>query len=139
MKRMLIPALIILALVIAVAFFFPKFMYERGAGKPTPTPIEAYSKKCFGFEKTYQKGDGGVVKHYCLGILFAGETQTTEEEAIGEIVMNEDSSLTVNLYVDGGGQMQTVYAVGDKDYGMWLTHVGGLVKGEKKLVPPFPY
>ena len=261
---MLIPALIVLALVVVVALFFPKFMYERGAGKPTPKPIEAYSKKCFGFEKTYQKGDGGTVKYYCLGIAYEVEvrvvetsmfkntgtealsvtfmpekrelkftglqhtlyqdepwdirnteayydqqtgtffvklilmkskpipegmmvdmslffeetvsvpegtskvlfgndevditsqiegwkkssgrgseaeyvyTEPAEENAIGQITMNDDASLTVDLYADGGGQMQVVLNVGDKDYDMWLTHVGGLSKGEQKLVPPFP-
>lgn len=260
---MLIPALITLAVVLVLAFLFPKLMYERGAGTPTSTPIEAYSKKCFGFEKTYQKGEGGVVKHYCLGVpyerdvrvfevsmttetgpgtlsisymsetrelmflgthpifdeqlwdiadideYFDSETKTfyvkfilvkskpvpkgmmvntelffekkvsvpdgttkilfgndevditsqisswkkssgrgseaeyvytepAEGNAIGQITMNEDGSLTIDLYADGGGQMQIVVGVGDKDYDMWVTHVGGLVKGEQKLVPPFP-
>lgn len=253
---MLIPVLVILALVVIVAFFFPKLMYERGAGKPTPTPIEAHSKKCFGFKHAYQKGDGGMVEHYCLGIphtidvqiyemsmnseldafsatytlenrtleivdmyplyqdtswnvgkpdtYFDTETKvlyitlpmtkrkptpkgimvdlemffkrtvkvpegtkkvllgmeevditpliknwseevsveysdvvSEDKRPIGQIVMNEDGSLTIDLYADGGGQMQKVVSVDDKDYDMWITHVGGLVKGEQKLVPPF--
>lgn len=260
---MLIPALIALAVVLVLAFLLPKLMYERGAGTPTPTPIEAYSKKCFGFEKTYQKGEGGMVKHYCLGIAYEAKvrvvetgmfkdsgaealsvtfvpkkreleftglqhtlyqdepwdirntdtyfdpqtgtffvklilmkskpapegmmvdenlffssavlvpdgttrvlfgndevditsqiegwkkssgrgsedeyvyTEPAEGNAIGQITMNDDASLTVDLYADGGGQMQVVLNVGDKDYDMWLTHVGGLSKGEQKLVPSF--
>lgn len=78
MKNMLIPALIALAVVLVLAFLLPKLMYERGAGTPTPTPIEAYSKKCFGFEKTYQKGEGGMVKHYCLGIAYEAKVRVVE-------------------------------------------------------------
>lgn len=76
---MLIPALIVLALVVGVAFFFPKFMYERGAGKPSPTPIEAYSKKCFGLEQSYQKGEGGMAKYYCLGIAYEVVVRVVEK------------------------------------------------------------
>lgn len=131
---MLILGLVILALVVVVVFFFPKFMYERRAGMQTP--MEAYSMKCIGFKQTYQKGDGGTVKHYCFGIVYG--TAATEEKAIGEIAMSEDGSLTIDLYTGGGGQTQVEVGVGDKDYEMWITHVGGLSKGETKLVPPFP-
>ncbi len=67
---------------------------------------------------------------------------TAQPESIGVAWLADDGTLNMQLRAEGDGgavgDALIQYKPGDKDYESSLRHVGGLKKGEKKPVPPWP-
>jgi hypothetical protein len=65
-----------------------------------------------------------------------------EPQTIGAATMTADGTLELTLSAtDGHGLIGDAFfrvAPGDKDYEMWLKHLGGMKPGESKHVLPFP-
>jgi hypothetical protein len=59
--------------------------------------------------------------------------------SIGTALMNEDGTITLNIRSAPGAPLDGVLASkpGDPNYARILSHVGGLMRGEKKPVPPW--
>ena len=61
---------------------------------------------------------------------------------IGSAKMLPDGTLELMLRATDGkgmvGDALLKVAPRDKDYDMWLQHLGGMKPGEEKLIPPFP-
>jgi len=61
---------------------------------------------------------------------------------IGSAKMLPDGTLELMLRATDGkgmvGDALLKLAPGDKDYDMWLRHLGGMKPGEEKFIPPFP-
>ncbi len=64
------------------------------------------------------------------------------DQVIGSITIQEDKSLVLDLRAEGPdgmiGDARFIYQPGEDGYDMVLEHVGGLVPGESKFVPPWP-
>ncbi|MEO8184152.1 MAG: hypothetical protein ABI895_35480 [Deltaproteobacteria bacterium] len=62
--------------------------------------------------------------------------------SIGSAKMLPDGTLELTLRATDGkglvGDALLRLAPGDKDYDMWLQHLGGMKPGEEKFVPAFP-
>jgi hypothetical protein len=54
-------------------------------------------------------------------------------------MMNQDGTITLNIRSAPGAPLDGVVASkpGDPNYARILSHVGGLMRGEKKPVPPW--
>jgi len=65
-----------------------------------------------------------------------------QPESIGQAWLDDNGTLMVQLRAEGpGGAIGDVlykYLPNDKEYEETLRHIGGLKKGEKKPVPPWP-
>jgi hypothetical protein len=70
------------------------------------------------------------------------EEPVAAPESIGAATMKADGVLEIMLQATDGrgavGDALLRLAPGDRDYQMWLAHLGGLKPGESKLVRPFP-
>ena len=65
-----------------------------------------------------------------------------EPQTIGAATMAADGTLELMLrFSDGHGAIGESFLrvpPGDKDYEMWLKHLGGMKPGESKFILPFP-
>ena len=72
----------------------------------------------------------------------SSEKPPAERESIGQAWLDDNGTLMVQLRAEGpGGAVGDVlykYPPDHKDYEATLRHIGGLKKGEKKPVPPWP-
>ncbi len=63
------------------------------------------------------------------------------KRSIGTATMTEDGTIIMDLRAEGPdgalGDARFVYHRGDKDYDKILKHIGGLVPGQSKPVPPW--
>lgn len=57
-------------------------------------------------------------------------------KTIGQVKMQDDKTIVLDLYEPA--HLQTTYPPSHPEYKKVLDHVGGLVPGETKLVPPWP-
>jgi hypothetical protein len=64
------------------------------------------------------------------------------DRPIGTAAMTEDGTLVLDLRAEGEGNLRGMARIvclpSDPDYPGWIAHLGGLVPGEEKLVPPWP-
>lgn len=88
----------------------------------------------------------------CLGLLASCQQLTPADvdsglasATIGTVALEKDGAMNVMLRaedtIDGqpvAGDAMFHYTRRDKEYWVYMRHVGGLKKGESKLIPPFP-
>ena len=63
---------------------------------------------------------------------------STIPSSIGMAAMREDGTLVLDLRGPGGAEARVTYGTSDARYASVLAHLGGLVPGESKPVPPWP-
>jgi len=68
-------------------------------------------------------------------------TKENEQQALGEAWLEEDGTITLQMRRDADGNFVSAklqYRQSDTEYAKVLHHLGGLEKGEVKLVMPWP-
>ena len=75
-------------------------------------------------------------------VLMACATLPSNNESIGIATMLTDGSIILNLRAESEsdlvGHAEITYKTNDPEYKNIIKHLGGLSKGESKLVPPWP-